>query len=39
MLTEKKLNISYTGSGKVVSQDIGEGQTAEPGQVITVKLE
>ena len=38
-LAEKNLNISYSGSGKVVSQDVGEGQTAEQGQIITVKLE
>lgn len=38
-LTSKNLNISYTGSGKVVSQNIAEGTSVEQGTVITIKLE
>lgn len=39
ILADKNLNIAYTGSGKVVSQDVKEGNSAEIGQIITVKLE
>ena len=38
-LATKNLNVSYTGSGKVVSQNIAEGTSVEQGTVITIKLE
>lgn len=38
-LAENGLNISYTGSGKVVSQDKKEGEEVEQGTIITIKLE
>lgn len=38
-LADKNLNIMYSGSGKVVSQNIAEGTTTEQGTVITIKLE
>lgn len=38
-LAKKNLNISYTGNGKVKSQDKGEGDTVEEGSIITIKLE
>ncbi len=37
--TNKNLNILYTGSGKVVSQNIAEGTSVEQGTIITLKLE
>lgn len=38
-LANKNLNISYTGSGKVVSQNVAEGTSVEQGTIITIKLE
>lgn len=38
-LAEKNLNISYLGSGRVVSQNIAQGTLVEQGSVITVNLE
>ncbi len=38
LLAEQNLNIMYTGSGKVVSQNIAEGTSAEQGTVVTIKL-
>lgn len=38
-LAEKNLNLIYTGSGKVVSQNISDGTTTEQGTVISLKLE
>lgn len=37
-LTEKNLNFIYSGSGKVESQDIAEGESAEQGTIVTLKL-
>lgn len=37
-LTEKNLNFIYSGNGKVESQDIAEGESAEQGTIITLKL-
>lgn len=36
---EKNLNIVYSGSGKVVSQDVADGTSVEQGRVINIKLE
>ncbi len=38
-LADKNLNISYSGSGKVVSQNIAEGVSTEQGTIITVTLQ
>ena len=38
-LADKNLNIMYSGSGKVVSQNIAEGTTVEQGSIVTLKLE
>ena len=38
-LSEKNLNIMYSGSGKVVSQNVAEGTAVEQGSTITLKLE
>ena len=38
-LSKKNLNITYSGSGKVKSQNIAEGETVEQGTVITIKLQ
>ena len=38
-LSEKNLNVLYSGSGKVVSQNIADGVSIEQGTVITLKLE
>ena len=38
-LAEKNLNISYTGSGTVVSQDVSPGATVEEGTIIKVTLQ
>ena len=38
-VSEKNLNISYSGNGKVVSQNIAEGVSIEQGTIITIKLE
>ena len=38
-LAEKNLNYTYSGSGKVKSQNIAEGTTVEQGTVIILKLE
>ena len=38
-LSEKNLNVSYSGSGKVVSQNIAEGVSIEQGTIITIKLQ
>ncbi len=38
-LAGRNLNINYSGSGKVVSQDIPEGTSIEQGMIITLKLE
>lgn len=37
-LASKNLNISYTGSGKVASQNIIDGVTVEQGTIITITL-
>lgn len=37
-LKQKNLNISYTGTGLVVSQDIKAGSSVEEGSIIEVKL-
>ena len=38
-LTKKSLNVMYSGSGKVKSQDIPEGTKVEQGSIVTIKLE
>lgn len=38
-LADKDLNISYSGTGKVVSQDIEAGTTVEKGTIIKINLE
>lgn len=38
-LSDKNLNLTYSGSGKVVSQNVAEGVSVEKGTIITVKLE
>ena len=38
-LSEKNLNISYSGSGKVVRQSEQEGSSVEQGTIIKIKLE
>ena len=38
-LAGRNLNINYSGSGKVVSQDVPEGTSIEQGTIITLKLE
>ena len=38
-LADLKLNILYTGSGKVKSQDKQEGESLEQGSIVTLKLE
>ena len=38
-LKNKNLNIKYTGSGKVTSQDITTGTSVEEGTVISVVLQ
>ena len=37
-LKNKNLNIKYSGSGKVISQDITAGESVEEGTVINVVL-
>lgn len=37
-LEEKNLNIMYSGSGKVASQNVAEGSTVEQGSIITLTL-
>lgn len=39
LLAEKDLNIFYSGSGKVKTQDIRGGDTVEKGKIIRVELE
>ena len=36
-LTSKNLNYIYSGSGKVVSQNIAEDVTIEQGTVVTIR--
>ncbi len=38
-LSDKNLNVSYSGSGKVVNQSTKEGEMIEQGSIITIKLE
>ena len=38
-LKNKNLNIKYTGSGKITSQDITSGTSVEEGTVISVVLQ
>lgn len=38
-LASKNLNYTYSGSGKVKSQNVVEGETVEQGTVITLKLQ
>ena len=38
-LTSKNLNYIYSGSGKVVSQNIAEDVTIEQGTVVTIRLQ
>ncbi len=38
-LSDKNLNILYSGSGKVVSQSIADGTTVEQGTIVTLRLE
>lgn len=38
-LSDKNLNVTYSGSGTVVSQNVAEGVTVEQGTIITIKLE
>ncbi len=38
-LADKNLNFVYSGNGKVVSQNIGEGTSAEQGTIINLRLE
>ena len=38
-LNSKNLNISYTGSGTVVAQDISAGTSVEEGTIIKVTLQ
>ena len=38
-LASKNLNYTYSGSGKVVSQNIAEDVTIEQGTIITLKLQ
>lgn len=37
--SKKNLNVMYSGSGKVTSQDVPEGTKIEQGSIITIKLE
>ena len=38
-LAEKNLNFVYTGNGKVVSQNVAEGESIEQGTIINLRLE